>query len=140
MSCRQFGCVEFTPLIRSVGSILGAGRGSESGIKGDHRERHAAGRHRARARVKLRDPKLVAEARAMAAEQGRIAMAALGELAPSVYRESLAALIDEQFHREVGTPAPLGRRRREQLWGVRHDCPFTCRNDRFYSITAGASH
>jgi len=46
----------------------------------------------------------VAEARAMAAEQGRIAMAALGELAPSVYRESLAALIDEQL------------RRREELW------------------------
>src|ERR1700689_3772940 len=50
----------------------------------------------------------VAEARAMAAEQGRIAMAALGELAPSVYRESLAALIDEQLRREVFTPAPLG--------------------------------
>jgi geranylgeranyl pyrophosphate synthase len=49
----------------------------------------------------LREPKLVAEARAMAAEQGRIAMAALGELAPSVYRESLAALIDEQLRREV---------------------------------------
>jgi hypothetical protein len=58
----------------------------------------------------------VAEARAMAAEQGRIAMAALEELAPSVYRESLAALIDEQLRREVFTPAPLGRRRREELW------------------------
>jgi geranylgeranyl pyrophosphate synthase len=49
----------------------------------------------------LREPKLIAEARAMAAEQGRIAMAALGELAPSVYRESLAALIDEQLRREA---------------------------------------
>jgi hypothetical protein len=37
----------------------------------------------------------------MAAEQGRIAMAALGELAPSVYRESLTALIDEQLRREA---------------------------------------
>ena len=54
-----------------------------------------------RALKMLRDPKVVAEARAMAAEQGRIAMAALGELAPSVYRESLAALIDEQLRREV---------------------------------------
>jgi hypothetical protein len=44
---------------------------------------------------------LIAEARAMAAEQGRIAMAALGELARSVYRESLAALIDEQLRREA---------------------------------------
>jgi hypothetical protein len=49
----------------------------------------------------LREPRLVAQARAMAAEQGRIAMAALEELAPSVYRESLAALIDEQLRREV---------------------------------------
>jgi heptaprenyl diphosphate synthase len=54
-----------------------------------------------RALKMLRDPKLVAEARAMAAEQGRIAMAGLGELAPSVYREGLAALIDEQLRREV---------------------------------------
>jgi hypothetical protein len=49
----------------------------------------------------LREPTLIAEARAMAAEQGGIAMAALGELAPSVYRESLAALIDEQLRREA---------------------------------------
>jgi len=49
----------------------------------------------------LREPTLIAEARAMAAEQGRIAMAALGELAPSVYRDSLAALIDEQLRREA---------------------------------------
>lgn len=49
----------------------------------------------------LREPKLVAQARAMAAEQGRVAMAALDELAPSIYRESLAALIDEQLRREV---------------------------------------
>ena len=44
---------------------------------------------------------LIAEARARAAEQGRVAMAALDELAPSVYRESLAALIDDQLRREV---------------------------------------
>ena len=49
----------------------------------------------------LREPTLIAEARAMGAEQGRIAMAALGELARSVYRESLAALIDEQLRREA---------------------------------------
>jgi heptaprenyl diphosphate synthase len=49
----------------------------------------------------LRDPKLISEARAMAAEQGRIAIAALNELAPSVYRESLATLIDDQLRREV---------------------------------------
>jgi geranylgeranyl pyrophosphate synthase len=49
----------------------------------------------------LREPTLIAEARAMAAEQGRIAIAALGELAPSVYRDSLAALIDEQLRREA---------------------------------------
>ena len=56
------------------------GRGGESGIEGDHRQRHAAGGRRAGARglKMLRDPKVVAEARAMAAEQGRIAMAALG--------------------------------------------------------------
>ena len=54
-----------------------------------------------RALKMLREPKLVADARAMAAEQGRIAMAALDELAPSVYRESLAALIDDQLRREV---------------------------------------
>jgi geranylgeranyl pyrophosphate synthase len=54
-----------------------------------------------RALKMLREPKLVAEARAMAAEQGQLAMAALGELAPSVYRESLAALIDDQLRREV---------------------------------------
>lgn len=49
----------------------------------------------------LSEPKLVARARAMAAEQGRAATAALAELAPSVYRDSLAALIDEQMKREV---------------------------------------
>ncbi|HLK87473.1 MAG TPA: polyprenyl synthetase family protein [Candidatus Binataceae bacterium] len=54
-----------------------------------------------RALKMLREPRLMATARAMAAEQGRIAMAALETLAPSVYRESLAALIDEQLRREV---------------------------------------
>src|ERR1700730_2356672 len=49
----------------------------------------------------LREPTLIAEARAMAAEQGRIGMAALGELSPSFYRESLPALIDEQLRREA---------------------------------------
>ena len=54
-----------------------------------------------RALLMLREPKLIAEVRAMAAEQGRVAMAALNELAPSLYRESLAALIDDQLRREV---------------------------------------
>ena len=54
-----------------------------------------------RALKMLREPRLIATARAMAAEQGRIAMAALETLAPSTYRESLSALIDEQLRREV---------------------------------------
>lgn len=54
-----------------------------------------------RALKMLREPRLIATARAMAAEQARIAMAALETLAPSTYRESLAALIDEQLRREV---------------------------------------
>lgn len=54
-----------------------------------------------RALKMLREPKLIAQARAMAAEQGRAAMAALAELQPSVYRDSLARLIDEQLRREV---------------------------------------
>jgi len=49
----------------------------------------------------LREPGLIAEARSRAAEQGRVAMTALDELAPSVYRESLASLIDDQLRREV---------------------------------------
>jgi len=49
----------------------------------------------------LREPRLIAEARAMAAEQARMATDALGELAPSIYRESLAALIDDQLRREM---------------------------------------
>jgi geranylgeranyl pyrophosphate synthase len=49
----------------------------------------------------LREPKLIAQARAMAAEQGRSAATALRELAPSAYRDSLALLIEEQLRREV---------------------------------------
>jgi heptaprenyl diphosphate synthase len=49
----------------------------------------------------LRDPTLVARARAMAAAEAEAAMAALGVLAPSIYRDSLARLIDEQLRREV---------------------------------------
>jgi len=62
---------------------------------------HLEGAPLERALRMLREPGLIAEVRAMAAEQGRIAMAALSELAPSVYRESLAALIDDQLRREV---------------------------------------
>jgi geranylgeranyl pyrophosphate synthase len=54
-----------------------------------------------RALKALRDPRLIARARAIAAEQGRAAAAALRVLAPSVYRDSLATLIDEQLRREV---------------------------------------
>jgi geranylgeranyl pyrophosphate synthase len=49
----------------------------------------------------LRDPALVAEARAMAAAQVRTARGILRELRPSPYRESLALLIDEQIDRQV---------------------------------------
>ncbi len=49
----------------------------------------------------LREPKLVARARAMAAAEAEAAMVALGGLAPSVYRDCLATLIDEQLRREV---------------------------------------
>jgi len=49
----------------------------------------------------LRQPGLVAEARAMAGEEIRIARDILGELRPSPYRESLAVLIDEQIDRQV---------------------------------------
>jgi geranylgeranyl pyrophosphate synthase len=49
----------------------------------------------------LREPKLVAQARAMAAEQAQAAMAVLEGLASSIYRDSLARLIEEQLRREV---------------------------------------
>jgi geranylgeranyl pyrophosphate synthase len=54
-----------------------------------------------RALKALRDPRLIARARSIASEQGRTAAAALRVLAPSVYRDSLATLIDEQLRREV---------------------------------------
>lgn len=49
----------------------------------------------------LREPRLVARARAMAADEAAAAMATLGTLAPSIYRDSLARLIDEQIRREA---------------------------------------
>jgi geranylgeranyl pyrophosphate synthase len=49
----------------------------------------------------LRDPALVAEARAMAAAEVANARAILRELEPSPWRESLALLIDDQIDREV---------------------------------------
>jgi geranylgeranyl pyrophosphate synthase len=49
----------------------------------------------------LRDPELVAEARALAARQVAIARGVLNDLRPSPYRDSLAALIDDQIDREV---------------------------------------
>jgi heptaprenyl diphosphate synthase len=49
----------------------------------------------------LREPKLIARARAMAAEEAEAAMDDLGTLAPSIYRDSLARLIDDQIRREL---------------------------------------
>jgi geranylgeranyl pyrophosphate synthase len=49
----------------------------------------------------LRAPDLIAEARAMAAEQVKIARGLLAELRPSEYRDSLTVLIDDQINREV---------------------------------------
>jgi octaprenyl-diphosphate synthase len=49
----------------------------------------------------LRDPPLIAEARAMAAAEVKIAREILRDLRPSPYRESLAVIIDEQIDREV---------------------------------------
>jgi heptaprenyl diphosphate synthase len=49
----------------------------------------------------LRAPDLIGEARAMAAEQVKIARGLLAELAPSEYRDSLTVLIEDQIDREV---------------------------------------
>jgi len=54
-----------------------------------------------RALALLRDPALVAEARAMATAQVRIARDILAELPASPWRDSLALLIDEQIDREA---------------------------------------
>jgi octaprenyl-diphosphate synthase len=48
----------------------------------------------------MRDPTLIARGRAMAADQVADARALLAHLKPSVYRESLSTLIDEQIDRE----------------------------------------
>ena len=48
----------------------------------------------------MRDPSLIARGRAMAADQVADARALLAHLKPSVYRESLSTLIDEQIDRE----------------------------------------
>jgi geranylgeranyl pyrophosphate synthase len=49
----------------------------------------------------LRAPDLIAEARAMAAEQVKVARGLLAELRPSEYRDSLTVLIEDQIDREV---------------------------------------
>lgn len=54
-----------------------------------------------RALALLRDPGIVTEARRLAAEQIAIARALVGGLAPSIYRDGLAALIADQIDREV---------------------------------------
>ncbi len=48
----------------------------------------------------MRDPSLIARGRAMAADQVSHARTLLAQLKPSVYRESLSMLIDEQIDRE----------------------------------------
>jgi geranylgeranyl pyrophosphate synthase len=48
----------------------------------------------------MRDPALIARGRALATLQVKQARELLSQLEPSVYRESLAALIDEQIERE----------------------------------------
>ncbi len=54
-----------------------------------------------RALEMVRSPKIVESARAMAAAQTAAAREALAMLPPSVYRQSLLALIDEQLDRDV---------------------------------------
>jgi geranylgeranyl pyrophosphate synthase len=54
-----------------------------------------------RALEMLRAPEVLAESRAMAAEQVRVARELLAGLKPSAYRDSLALLIDEQVRREA---------------------------------------
>jgi geranylgeranyl pyrophosphate synthase len=49
----------------------------------------------------IRDPSIVAKARALAAGQVKLARGILTQLRPSVYRESLGMLIDEQIDRQV---------------------------------------
>jgi len=49
----------------------------------------------------IRDPSIVAKARALAAGQVKLARGILTQLRPSIYRESLGLLIDEQIDREV---------------------------------------
>jgi geranylgeranyl pyrophosphate synthase len=49
----------------------------------------------------LRDPEIIAATRRLAAEQVAIARAIIDQLEPSLYRDGLATLIDEQTFREV---------------------------------------
>jgi geranylgeranyl pyrophosphate synthase len=55
----------------------------------------------ARALDLMREPSLIVRGRAMAAEQVAIARDLLKELKPSLYRDSLAMLIDDQIDRDV---------------------------------------
>jgi geranylgeranyl pyrophosphate synthase len=49
----------------------------------------------------LRSPHLLDRARALATEQVEVARGLLNQLKPSIYRDSLRVLIDEQIDREV---------------------------------------
>jgi geranylgeranyl pyrophosphate synthase len=49
----------------------------------------------------LRDPEIIATARRLAGEQVAVARAIVGKLEPSLYRDGLATLIDDQVSREV---------------------------------------
>jgi len=49
----------------------------------------------------LRSPRLLDRARALAAEQVEVARRVLAQLKPSIYRDSLRVLIDEQIDREL---------------------------------------
>jgi hypothetical protein len=55
----------------------------------------------ARALDLLRDPEIIATARRLAGEQVAVARAIVGKLEPSLYRDGLATLIDDQVSREV---------------------------------------
>ena len=52
-----------------------------------------------RALATMREPSLLARGRALAAEQVDVARDLLNQLKPSIYRDSLAALIDDQLTR-----------------------------------------
>lgn len=82
--------------IPSLPVVLGVARDSRlSGLLG------ADGPGFERALELLRAPDVIERARAMAVEQVAIARETLTELKPSLYRDSLAVLIEEQVYREL---------------------------------------